>query len=122
MTGFMCSGVLSCKLGTESSVSTKGVQFLNQLRDFDDDQEGFRPTYCVTIRIFSTSRRSVRILCGQSDSFSVSYTFDGIQANETKTNVVNIFVMTPIQISPGTVAKADHTLEPITVISLAVPS
>jgi hypothetical protein len=75
-----------------------------------------------TIRIFSTSRRSVRILCGQSDSFSVSYTSDVIKVNETKINVVNIFVMTPIQISPGTVATADHTLEPITVISLAVPS
>jgi len=32
---------------------------------------------------------------------------------------VNIFVMTPIEISPGTVATADHTLEPITGISLA---
>jgi len=32
---------------------------------------------------------------------------------------VNIFVKAPIQISPGTVATADHTLEPITGISLA---
>ena len=31
MTAVMCSAVLSCKLGNESSVSMKGVQFLDQL-------------------------------------------------------------------------------------------
>jgi hypothetical protein len=36
-----------------------------------------------------------------------------------KINVVNIFVMTPIQISPGTVDTADHTQQPISGISLA---
>jgi len=118
MTGFICSGLLSCKLGIVSCGSTKGVQFLEQLTHCEADQEGFRTAYCVTIRIISTSRRSVRILCGRSDPFSVSYTFDGIQANETKM-IVNIFVMTPVQISRGTVATADHILEPITGISLA---
>ena len=83
----MCSGLLSCKLGTGPSGSTKGLRFLEQLTDYDADQEGFLPAYCVTIRIFSTSRRSFSVLCGQLDPFSVLYTFDGIQANETKINV-----------------------------------
>jgi len=85
MTGFMCPTVFSCKLGTESSGSMKGVQFLDQLTYYEGDQEGFRPASCFAI--FSTSRPSVRTMCGQSDRFSVSYTFDGIQANETKINV-----------------------------------
>jgi len=82
----MCRTVFGCKQGTECSGYTKGVQFLDQLTDCED-QEAFRPTYCVTIRMLSTSRRSVPRLCGQSDPFSVSYTFDGIQAHETKINV-----------------------------------
>jgi len=100
-------------------VPQKACNFLDQLTYYEVDQKGFCPECCVTTRIFSKSRRSVRILCGQLDSFSVSYTFDGIRANEMKINVVNIFVMSPIHISPGTVAMADHTLEWITDISLA---
>ena len=83
----MCRAVFCCKQGTECSGYTKGVQFLDQLTDCEEDQEAFRPTYCVSIRMLSTSRRSVPRLCGQSDPFSISYTFDGIQANETKINV-----------------------------------
>ena len=87
MNGVLCSGLLYCKLGIGPSGSTKGLQFLEQLTDYEADQEGFLPPNCVTIRIFSTSRRSVIVLCGQLDPFLVSYMFDGIQANETKINV-----------------------------------
>jgi hypothetical protein len=119
MTGFMCSGLLSCKLGTVSSGSTRGVQFLDQLINYEDDQKDFVPqtalllesaahrvgqfAYCVDVRIPSQFRT-------RSTEFK--------QTN-LKQMSVNIFVMTPVQISPGTVATADNTLELITDISLA---
>ena len=83
----MSPAVCCWKQGTECSGSMKGVQFLDQLTDGEEDQEAFHPTYCITIGILSTSRRSVSRLCGQPDPFSISYTFDGVQANETKINV-----------------------------------
>jgi len=43
--------------------------------------------HCVTVRMLSTSRRSAPH-CGQSDRFSIVFTVGGIQANETKINVV----------------------------------
>jgi len=39
--------------------------------------------HCVTVRMLSTSRMSAPH-CGQSDRFSIVFTFGGIQANETK--------------------------------------
>ena len=87
MTGVLCSGLLYCKLGIGPSGSTKGLRFLEQLTDYEADQEGFLPANCLKIRIFSTSRWSVSLLCGQLDPFSVLYTFDGIQANETTVDV-----------------------------------
>ena len=85
----MCRAVFCCKQGTECSGYTKGVQFLDQLTDCEEDQEAFRPTYCVTIRMLSTSRRSVPRLCGQSEPISISYTFDGNLSREKKINPLN---------------------------------
>ena len=70
-------------------VTLKGVQFLDQLTHCEEDQEAFHPTYCVTIRMLSTSRRSVPRLCGQSDPISISYTFDGNLSREKKINPLN---------------------------------
>jgi len=67
----------------------EGVQFLDQLTDCEENPGTFRPTYCFTIRLLSTSRRSVPRLCGYSDPISISYTFDGNLSRETKINPLN---------------------------------
>jgi hypothetical protein len=69
-----------CKQETECSGFTKSLQYLEQLTGCED-QEAFRPIYCVTVTNLSTSHRPVLRLCGQLDPFSISSTFDGIQAN-----------------------------------------
>jgi hypothetical protein len=118
-TGFIFSGVFSFKVETETSVSTKDEQFLDQLTYYDVYQEEFSAACCFTISIFSTSCGLVHILCGLWDRFPLS--FIHIQRNSSKRlkSMFNISVMTPIKISPGTETMADQSIEPITRGSLA---
>jgi hypothetical protein len=97
-----------CKQSTEYSGFTKGLQYFAQLTDCEEDQEAFRPLYCVSHKlkhITSACSQTVRTVGYLLNFFHVRRNSSKLDENKCWSK----FVLTPVQISPGIAAAANRT-------------